>query len=511
MTPNSPARHSYLSIDVAARRLCFAALFCILASAALTLPASAQQSLGVQWDIPADKATAESQLFFFRDLGIDRIEISGAPDEETWAIIDSLGFTVYGDLSVRFPITATFSDPDSLLVSRLSSRINSFASRSSVKAIGLFSYGHIDSELFQQALSPWLQQIRTAFQGEIYYKTAQSGQKAIDSLFDFKLLRLPEDSLSSAKAAAKGYLHVPGAGNRISPVKGYLEKARQDSVSLFFRSGWLTDAVDRYPPLRTALQTYARSGEILMPLPQEPNADPSQQDSIIALLIVLIWGSFVLNYSFNPVYRKAIFRYFSAHKFFIDDVMQRHIRSAASVIVILVQHAFLTGITIYCLAKVSFSLFGMEVFAQYVPFLFLGQASFIPLIMWGFLFSAVFSILCLIWLRGLNKEITQFSQALNLYAWPLQLNLILCTLSVAFLMAGTTLSGVYVTGILFFLVFLSAFVVASLDAARFVKNKKVLVLLGTTGLYLVAWSGLLLWIFSRQELLDIVDLALMLS
>lgn len=485
--------------------------------------ATAQYSFGVHWDPPQSNERSLQQLEHFHQLGITHLEIKKALPDTVWKSIEEYRFTVFGMLTIRYPVVNTFLQPDSTLLNTIRTGVDRFNRRTPVTALGLFEFGQASDKAFAEAVEVYLNQIRMVSSSALYYKSSLGQSSAVDSLFNFRMVEVRvgndfgENNLQSLllenKGITRAYSYRPRdqANTLLKPLKIILDRfSEAPNPLLFFDGSWLLQMHERYPSLNVIINSYANGENPVFPLPDESRPVDSSH-SIAVILLLLIWTSVAIIYRSEPIYRRSLMRYFNAHKFFVSDVMGRHMRSNLPAVIILFQHMLAGGLWLYCLGQQVLSERGFEAFTHYFPYLQLTTGATGSLILLGILVTLLISLICILWLRLLIPSIKLFSQATTLYAWPLQVNLVLTTLMVLILISGSGTVLMLVTGLLWLLVFLGSYVLTAIETSGYLLERRVLVLLGTAGLYLVGIAGLLLWAGGNSFLQNIADLSLSLS
>ncbi len=496
-------------------------LLCVFLSYGLADQCNAQRSISVSWDMPENYPEARSQLNTLKNLGVSTIEINTLPGDRTWSAIDTLGFRVYGRIPVSFPLVSTVSEPDSALVNLIREYVTAYAAQASVSAIGLFQYGAVHKAAFDTSLQPFIRQIRETFEGSLYYTTVRSRPAPVDDLFDFKMLenRIAERFINEAEFTLAdtiagpigGYLYAPENNfkNYLKPFKDFLDRVPEKESTVFVHSNWLFNMLEKHPELRNTITLYNSESEFVFPVPNEDVTDGANH-SLIVLLLVLIWGLFAVNYHLSPVYRKSLVRYFNSHIFFVEDVMNRHIRSVGPAVIILIQNILLAGICSYSLGTMLFSPLGYEAIFHHYPFLLLFGNPPLTFFLAGCLFALILTLISIIWLRISNMSVSQTRQVVNLYALPLQINFLVVTLMAALLATGNRPVLLVLLALLFALIHISAFIIAAIDTSRYLKKQKVLFYTLSIALYCVIWIGSGIWLLSSR-LPEVIQLALSLS
>lgn len=479
----------------------------------LFLPASmrAQRLVGVNWQVPDTLAEMTAQLHYFSGLGITHLQVNRQLPSSAWQVIEENNFTVFGKLPIHFPVLQTFSTADSTEQAQWLQMVGYFNDQSSAQAIGLFSYGQIQNPRFRHAVTEFIQQINTATK-PLFYTTRYAQSNSIDSLFDAKMVSLVDtDVTDSNHINAFWYEPTSSRALQLAPVKQFMETtAPYPNLPVFFDSVWLQNMIDKHPGFEKTLRLYASSSQPVFPLPKQKNSH-SIQRNIIVIMLLLVWLILALTYNYNPVYRRSFLRYFTGHKFYVQDVMQRHIRSLLSANSILIQHAICGGIVLYCIYEVTFSALGHQAIISHYPVISLAGDSSLALFFWGFGGTLIIETASIFWLRFTNPEVHFISQIVNLYPWLLQLNLIVATVTSIVLLAGWHPIIIYLLGCLFIIFFVSSFTVTAFDTGYYVQSNRYWYLAGTAGLYLALLAASIVWIFFLRKLINVIYLAASLS
>lgn len=482
----------------------FVVLFCS--------PLQAQRTFGVEWDIPDDQAAATQQLQQFRDMGISFIEISEEPSPAIWNEIDESGLNVYGTLGIRFPVAETFANADSALLNRIQTKASTYLSQRSVTAIGLFEHGAVGDSTFRNATRPFIDELKNTGNADIYFTGNRT--PSTDSFFvDFLVLEtqgpinsytLPDQAgIGAFKYSPPGYLF-----EYLKPFKQFLDiTSDTPEKPIFIKSNWLFSLTEKYPQFTTTLASLSTESEAIFPLPHETLPD-QKASSFPIILLLIVWGTVALHYNSNPLYRKSLFRYFVGHKFFIEDIFQRHIRSANTAFIIIFQNIIIVAASVFATFSAVWSPLGMDAFFYYFPSLGIFGNSPISLLVWTCLGILVFSFVCILWLFLFHKRINSITQITTIYAWPLQTNFIVGTICLTLFASASSKILIIVFCLLTILVTLLSFVFTSVDATKYLTKKKQLYLFGTSGIYLILLAVLLGWAVTNQYLRNIINLTL---
>lgn len=472
----------------------------------------AQQTLGVKWEVPTNSDSAQKQLDEFREIGISALEISTVPSKEVWKHIDSLQFEVYANMDISFPLTSTFADPDSVFLEHIRQQSEAFLSQPSIRAIGLFNHGNIFNDSFWKAATPFAEELRKA-ESNLYHKS-RTATHTDTSVISSAIITVPVtpsnyESLILPEANILGYEYSPSPkiDGQLTPFKHFITTVPQD-VIVFLDSDWVQSITEKHPQVPEILSSIVSGPEPVFPLPQEKIPSPETTSfPIIALL--LIWATIALHYNLSPLYRKSLFRYFFAHKFFIDDIFKRLIRSSLPAVVILVQSALLIALAIYSTFSSLLTPLGQDAFFYHFPNIALVGDHGLSIVIGAFALILLISFVGITWLYLTHKKIKSITQIAIVYAWPLQLNFLFCTVAVTFSSSTEPFTAIFFTALAVVL-FLLSFIFAAMDIGRF-SRAKMIYHLKTTIPYVLIIAGFLGWALSSEEWIEVLSLAINLT
>lgn len=470
-----------------------------------------QRILGVQWDVPNDFGTASKQLEAFQQSGISILEVNEKLSPDILKQIQQKGFSLFVNSPFKF-LTVRDLSSDSTFLQVNREYIDYYMSYTPdlVRAFGLFSYGQTDSPDFLNEIISVQNQLKSQTSAYLYYTTIPGIYEPRSDVADFKLFRINETT-PQLNGEAAGYIYLPRRpGNfKLRNFKSIMElTSAYPKKPVFLDAQWLLHNIKSHPQLPGILTQYTRKQEAVFSIPA-PEASPVDPNWIV-LFLVLVWGSFAVHYSFVPVYRKSLTRYFLMHHFFVEDIMEWRIRTTWPGVYILIQNAVLGGICIYAFVKKFYSPLGLEALYHHYPILGIFGKWPITLLFIGFSLVLVFEIICVLWLYFLNTSVKHLSQIIILYSWPLQFNLISVTVLTTLILAQSDSNIIYFLGFLYFFILFSSFFITAVDTSNFIRGRKDWFLLGTVGLQivLIIITGFL--IYQATSFIDVIDLALLL-
>jgi len=353
----------------------------------------------------------------------------------------------------------------------------------SVVAFGLFLYPDERNPAHVQLLTTYARQLSERLGDEVnlYYRSAFSGYQESPASFSFR----------SARMTGRETISIPTQVIHFSPADTTLA-ALNDMVTLFQLTletdqsiiflpySWLMNNINRYQLLENTLEAYIHESSILFPQPKVQQ-DHLQVNWIVILLILLI-GSFAGHYHNNTTYRRSLFRYFTMHHFFTEDLLENRIRFVLPGAALFFQHVVLGGMFFYIVVTSFISPLGLQVLEKYFPMLFPFGISHLGVFASGLLVTLLLQSISASWIHLTNRK-TRLSHAVTLYTWPLQLNLIIILIMTALYLtteAGRTLTTF---SLLFFLIWFLSFNIAALSIAKYVRNYRVIYIFLTVGIH----------------------------
>lgn len=481
--------------------------------------AQAQRVLGVVWDLPADDSRAIQQLQQFQDWGITILELQRVPSERVWSEINQRNLTVYGDLNILFPSAHTFERADSSLQVQLRHKITGFATQPAVKALNLFTYGAVYQERFIKAAASFFNRFRTLQSIPTYY-TGNRKSEHPDfpaDVFMYDIRPTPQNVLSLSVPTSPdidSYRYSPSNKLKklLTPFKQVIQETSEHPQKPFFlESSWLLSMIESYPELKAILHSLATDSDPIFPAPEE--SLPSQSQSPLPIIILLlVWGMLAFHYNVSPLYRKSLFRYFSGHRFFLSDIFRQHIRSPFPSIIIGIQNALIISAALFTVVTNFLSDAGLQSLSHHFPGLFFFSGSEYDIFAAAFGMTLIFSLISILWLYLSHKSLRSITQIMTLFAWPLQINIVLGTLAIAIHVSdGSMMIIALLTGLML-IGCLGSFVITSMDAKKYLANKRLRYISITAGLYLLILIGLTIWLLEFNDpLWQVIDLSLQLK
>lgn len=373
-------------------------------------------------------------------------------------------------------------------------------------AIELYRYPNDRNPGFSDASAQVIDSVK-AFTGlPLFYTSATDSSLEAPGLFSYRATMAPAEPGSEYEFSP--FVHfIPSEDLKVSLSSlDKLLKAQlvSENSVISLPGGWLLAAIETVPGLATVLSNYSRGEHIPMPLPVETREGPAVNWSVLFLL--LLWISFLLHFRYQPVYGQSLSRYFVHHPFYVIDVMEQRVRNSTPGFLVLLQHAVITALFIYVSADILISDTGLNALQVQIPELFLFQNPLLSMSVAGFVCALILQGISVLWIYFLNKELTNFSQALNLYSWPLHVNLLITTVLVVLSQAGITGFWIAAFAIFFGFTWFMSFNIASVDAAKFLKNRFLYLFL-TTGLHALIVMILVWVIFTSPVIYEPLQMA----
>ncbi|MFO7846364.1 MAG: hypothetical protein R6V27_07375 [Balneolaceae bacterium] len=265
-------------------------------------------------------------------------------------------------------------------------------------------------------------------------------------------------------------------------------------------AGWFYQQLEKDPDLRFLFTDFMNGESVELPLPEPSRSEPVMNWSVI--LLMLIWGSFALHFRYQPIYSQSVTRYFSNHTFFVNDVRENRLRNIWPGIILLVQHMLLTGLFVFASVEVVVSTVGLDVIRHHFDPIITLNSTLPSLFVAGILVAFLLQAVSVAWIFAANKKLMAFSQILNLYSWPLHLNLIVVTFLVVFNRVGFDEVWILILSFLFILIWFFSFNIAAIDSSKFLDDGRTLFLTGTVGLHVLLVIGILVYVLYTPGVIE---------
>lgn len=470
-------------------------------------PANGQSSadtgnrLALYVDATQNQAEIENQLQLASGLSIRIIETNGIlPTQESesrFYLFDTQNYFL-----TPYQIE-TLSDEYKLTIRAKIDEASTTYGRQ-LLAISLLKYPYDSSALFAEAGRLFLDSLDvSAIDYQLYYHSINPTAETIPTGFDFISNRAQANTEADAEAPVVHFSPSETFRESLLSLESVLNQSRQfENAIVVIPADWLYEALIRYPDLEYIFHNYIDGKTISFPIPAETPSSPDVNWAVILLLA--IWASFILHYRYQPIYGQSVMRYFVNHNFFVDDIKEHRLRNALPGLILLFQHALLTGLFLYLSAELLLSQSGVEIFAHHFPFLMMFGASNLSFFAMGVLLATILEIVSVLWIYLLNKQMNFFNQAINLYSWPLHLNLLVVTVLVVLNQVENTDGWILSIALLFTLVWFFSFNMAAIDSARFLDSGRVLYLIGTVGLHVIILGGIVIYLTYSPEYIESV-------
>lgn len=452
-----------------------------------------------------DHFPGSTQLNTLSDLGIDLIETE---DFSEFPADLSENFYYLLRTGPRFGTPYRLTDDEELL-QRVTGDYNRLPDtiRDRVAAVSIADYPFEDGDGFIQVFAGYAASVSNRVPHPLYYRSLYTGADMIPPGIDFASTRIKPGFDEELPGSVVHFLPSDNNYESLQTLAHiFTQSYRFRDAIIILPSGWLIGLVEENPDYRHIITAYKNGDFSTLPLPAEKEPAPEMNWSVF--LLFLIWGSFVLHYRYQPVYGQSLMRYFTNHSFFLADIMENRFRSIMPGIYLLLQHALLTGLFLYASLNVLLTVSGKEILATHFSSLFFINNFGGNVFLIGFFLSLVMQSLSILWIWLPNKKMTRFSQAVNLYSWPLHLNLMVVTFLVMFNQVGIGHNRVIAFAVLFILVWFFSFNIAAIDSAKFLDRHRVLYLAGTVGLHAILLAVLIGWLYYTPFIYETVAFAL---
>ncbi|TVQ14995.1 MAG: hypothetical protein EA364_03205 [Balneolaceae bacterium] len=484
--------------------------FLILILLLPVLPAQAQRHFGIIWDPPSGEREAARELFGYQQLGIRSLMIEGIHEFGILDVLHGFDFEVAVSVPQTYLTATELQKRKPASLDLVISHVEYYRNHDFISSFILFSDSQVNSSRFANRASPIIREARISTDIPLLHINGNTRHRFGDTdRPDGVILHLSEAELNMMADPGTDTL-IPVAGYIWNPADGFDTRHFQEmlrltrpagDVPVYFHAHWVAEHLE--DGLEDALIIFAGDSDALLPKPRLQTETPSPNWHII--LVILVWISFAVHFAIFPNYNKSLFRYFSNHKFFIEDIFEKRIRFSTTPVFLNLQTAVLFGLFFYTLYSFHISAAGLDVLGNYLPIpdwmhpgIFFFSA--------GFLFKLIFSALMTFWVFAPSLDTYWLNPAAVTYIWPQQLLLPVISLMITIDAAGGPAGLFNVMAIIFLVIWLSSFYVAAFNLRQYVERKTLYDTL-SWALQLAVLGGVFWWAFIQAGLLDVLRLA----
>ncbi|MBO6795474.1 MAG: hypothetical protein JJ895_16330 [Balneolaceae bacterium] len=408
-----------------------------------------------------------NQLQDYKRLGIRVIEVH---DPVSISLIDSLyvnGFQVFIRSSLKFLTVSELQD-ENTLIENYQPFLQRYSNNPKVQALGVFNYSQ-RNPAFQ--INSLVDSFSDSLSTNLYQHHTWPNSSVTNIL------------LANSEADQSGAYFYFDERFHPSELAYFSSLIQQDATLILVNSRWLSNAISESNLFEDALIAYADGDDFLFPTEQTKDYPQPSQWPVVFLL--LIWLSLGIHILFVPTYRPLIFRYFTYHRFFVDDVMRYRERSSISGIFLLFQHAFLSGLMVYVFCMQTISEIGLQAFYYHLPYAAVFGQNYFSIFALTVLTSVIIQFVSLIWIYLPSKSMNHFSQAINLYTWVFHLDFLIVSFGLIKLITGTSTALITVLLTLHLVISILAFFLAAYDSSKYMLRGRLKYMVSTFGIYLL--------------------------
>ncbi|MDR9419825.1 hypothetical protein [Gracilimonas sp.] len=454
-----------------------------------TLSNAQQSEVGIVWEVPGDTYSAQIELGAFKTLGVTHIEIPYPVSEEIKPLLRDSSFSFLIRSPQKFLTVSGLQQQRSSLRTTITELGREYSSYANVSGIGVVTHSQTDHPDFlpsvNSILSTAVQEIDTPF----YFVQNQN----------WYWLSSPENPFA---------VYFDDSEYQRSDLKDFsdfMSENGQDKIQII-NSNWLLEATNDFPEIETALKEFTASGNWMLPHPNTKETTLLKANWMV-LIFIFLWASLTLQIRFLPYVRSVIIRYFFAHRFFVDDILGYRERAVAGGILQMITHAIFGGLVFFMASHLLFSDLGIEAIFHYFPWLSLTVQNYYSFFVFGFGITLVFQLLALIWLHLPAKNLTHFSQTLNLYSGIFYIDYIIVTIMLTLFTAGAGHLFTLGFAVAFLLIWYLSFYITAFDIAQNNRDNKALYLLLTVVLYSLIIVTLLVVVLLFTDVISVFKLA----
>lgn len=471
--------------------------------------ADSSSQIGIVWNPPNELSVAQSELNLFKKSGVKYLILEKQVRPAILDILKTYSFKLYISIPNRFLSTSDLHDHSHDIIKKCRNYIQYYDHFTHVSAYGLFEYGQLNSSYFVHQFNSVIDSLRSSTRRPFYYLTLNTLKSPPETGFNFYISVVKNDFSGkfSNKTPARAILYAPGINDHfnLKNLESVFHQAGNANESIvFFKSDWLFHWYTQHIQIFKYISGLSSNPNTIFSTPP-PQPTKPKAHWIVALLL-LIWGTIAVRYGFEPNYRKSIQRYFNNHVFFVNDIIERHDRLTTSNFIVILVQSILGGMFLYSITKYLFSDTGFESLVHHYPFLGFLNGSILSLLFIGFIITLLYNLISIAWLYFGSAGITHISQAVTLHMWTQHLNVVIFSIILTLIMAGSSTILIYFLSILFVLVVLMSFYITVFDTIKF-NEAPFYQHLYTTIPHFLLTVAVIVWLLVGTNLVNIWQLA----
>lgn len=479
----------------------------ILLTCLFATEAEAQQHFGVHYHPRTEIEDVHNDLSVLQDLGVQTLMVDYYFPSEQLELINQYNFSITANTDYQYPTRHRLQYRSGSLKNALSEINTRFSDDLTPGMIVLFRHGAITSENFLELLSTYEYRPEVDNEAVVTYITPFPPPEHVTDIISSYILeiRSSEDleGITDFSGIASIYYNPVRDTFNLRDFQEIMEIIEDHEVPFFLNWEWFVYNVTDDPLLAEVIQEYASNPDAIFPNPR-PEEDGLEANLLILILLAL-WGTFIVHYVFVPPYQKSLNRYFLHHNFFVGDIIYRRLRIGFPNFIVLLQQGALAGIFLSGLLYLHLTELGREALTNNLIFL-AGLPGPVPVFFLAMGGVIVLNSLFIFWIYIVHRHLQSINQIAVILLWPQHLNLIIISALIALLAAGISGMAITILIVLYLATLFGTFLLAAFDASRFIYIRFYYFPL-TIGLYVAALIFLYIYVLSGNGYVEAWELA----
>ncbi|TVR15874.1 MAG: hypothetical protein EA391_09250 [Balneolaceae bacterium] len=450
----------------------------------------------------------DEQFQLARSIGVDLIEIEDPTLLSSTALAD---FYILLSSDNKFVTPRQIKNNRDQLINLTVQRYRGFSSeiQNRIAAVSVLKYPADFADNFGRELSFISDSLSLTLNKPIYYQSAFAKPRYFPPSLGFISVLYQVNSTDTLPATP--VIHFkPNSQQQRNSIKQFQDvlnaSLRHETSLIIVPSEWFFQTIEDQPDLAILLSDHVDGLEIVFPLPAD--GAPAMVPNWHVILLFIIFIVLLLHYKYQPFFISFAGRYFFNHSFFMADLFEGRVRSKSSGYIIFVVHALATGLLFYVVSGILISPTGFAAVEYYLPHIFFTGLERYTLFLAGFLLAILSHIISAFWILLFNKKITQLTQAINLYCWPLLMNIMLIFFIVVLTETNPSPLLILSLAAIFLAVWFFSFNIAAIDGSRQLDGSPFWNLALTVGLHAVVIFSALFWVLFNMALFEPIQLVL---
>ncbi len=464
---------------------------------------------GIDWDNPGTDVDLEQKILFFKQNGIEIIQVEGIQNRSTIERLTEEGFDLWLSSGIKFPRRFDFENSFDDLQTNITDPLHYYRNnRISFQRFSILENPQLFPG-FEEKMERLISDVRSVYKGSLDVIVHQSyrGGPELNVPVSWSLTEL---DFASPLVRELEIIHLNRSALIPNPswkLREILSEIPSDTLFVFLTDKDFIYLSNKDPHFLEVVNSFTSNRRAVIALPRViPNPNENTAVSIALVVSIFIFLALFLT---NAGYQRSIYRYLFNHNFFLNDVFMKRVRFGPDVFFSWLLTLIFGGLLFHLMFKVIFVGVNLDFMLHYVPYL-------VPLIksgFWGGYFTGVFVIfglqlLTIIWLVASSAGLVNITQVFQLFFIPQQIIVACSILATIIFINGGGSFWILFFGLIAVLSVPLSLTIISANISGYINNGKTRLLLLGPVLFNLGLTVLGGWLFINTPFGDSLQMLL---